>query len=140
LTDKAGFDDDRGFDNLSKRDGLELHRLSYHCQQALCPECDGVIRYSFMKEVEGFTEEGGYFDMQKNEYIPKPQKMFHWDPEFNQTQLKGDIQSKSNTPEGSKCECFCHGARKHKPRPVASMQIHKYAQKELAPEVAKELE
>lgn len=132
----AGFEDDSAFKNLSKSERVKLHRLSYHCSQIDCPKCDGIIRYKFMKEVEGYHEDGGgYYSAKTGEFVPKKQEMFEWDPEFNSVQLKGDVQTKINTPEGAQCECFCH-ARPKNPNSIGTMVIHKYAQNELAPEVA----
>lgn len=121
----AGFDDDRSFKNLSNREGLNLHRLSYFCQQALCPECPGKISYKKVKEKVGYDPDTKKF------YGPQgdERKFEDWDPEFDSVQLKGDIQTKINTPEGSKCECFCHES-KRKPRNASRYIMNELSESE----------
>lgn len=133
--------DDDAFRNLAKTPGLTLNKLSYHCASMGCSQCDGRIHYNFKKfshhEVNAKTGE------QKDVYID-----FHWDWNHASVQLAGGaIQNPENTPEGSKCECFCHRSPKYKrmiegtpsPQaagsPVGKIFISQYDQKELAPEV-----
>lgn len=101
----AGFDDDEAFKNLAKRNGFMFHKLSYFCADIDCKNCDGRIHYNVkqFKERLWSAETGKFRDVYED---------IVWNPEFRQVQLEGGVlQNRENTPEGSKCECFCHKSR-----------------------------
>lgn len=127
----AGFDDDDAFNNLSKKEGMLLHRLSYHCANLDCNVCDGKIHYKIREhKARLWSAATGKF---RDEFEDK-----EWDPNFTQVQLEGgELQSKENTPEGSKCECFCHKARPKGAGPPRFLPTK--AQEELAKSQGKKL-
>jgi hypothetical protein len=103
----AGFDDDEAFKNLAKKREFMLHKLSWHCANLECESCDGTVHYKIKKFL------GRVFSAATGNYREEYEDI-EWDTTFTQVQLEGGVlQSKENTPEGSKCECFCH-----KPRPT----------------------
>lgn len=101
----SGFEDDSAFNNLAKQP-FSFHRLSWHCNLLECPQCDGRIHYNVKRfKAKIFSAKTG---QERDEY-----EDIAWNTNHNQVQLEhGVLQSRENTPEGSKCECFCH-----KPRP-----------------------
>lgn len=103
------FDDDPTFKALSSNKDIHTKRLSWQCANLLCAQCDGFIHYKFKKvKTEYFNLKTG----RKEQEIED----FEWDTEFNQVQIDGgQIQTKENTPEGSRCECHhCHGRPRYK--------------------------
>lgn len=133
--------DDDTFKNLAKKTGLDFNKLSYHCASMACSECDKVIRYKFKKF--SHKEFNATTGIQKDVY-----EDFVWDYNHASVQLSGgNIQTPKNTPEGSKCQCFCHRSAKYKrmiegtpsPQPIGRIHISQYDQKDLAPEVREEL-
>lgn len=96
------FKDDESFKNLSKREGMMLSRLSWHCANFECEACDGRIRYNVKRfRYKEFNAKTGATEDKFEE--------FEWNTEFQSVQLEGGVkQNRENTPEGSRCECFCH--------------------------------
>ena len=94
--------DDPAFKNLSNRRGLSFNRLSYQCCSLDCNHCDGRIHYNIRRFK--FRE----FDARTGE-TKDVYEDYSWDTNHVQVQLEGGLlQDRNNTPEGSKCECFCH--------------------------------
>jgi hypothetical protein len=110
LSSEDPWKDDKSFENVSNREGLILHRLSWHCASLECEACDGRVRY----HVKRFKY--NEFNAKTGETVPKFEE-FEWDTDFQSVQLTGGIiQSRENTPEGSRCECFCHRKMEGGPR------------------------
>lgn len=96
--------DDLAFRALSENKGLTLKRLSWHCANFLCGECDGKIHYHLKKfKTQTISATTGKTTTEWEEC--------NWDTDFESVQLTdGSTQNKQNTPEGSRCECMlCHG-------------------------------
>jgi hypothetical protein len=142
--------DDDAFRNLANKPGLTLNKLSWHCASLGCSDCDGIIRYKFKKfsHTEFNAKTGQANDIWED---------FTWDYNHASVQIEGgDIQTPQNTPEGSKCQCFCHRSKKYKdmvtgertitaenapspsPKSIGRMIISQYDQDEIAPEKREE--
>jgi hypothetical protein len=131
MTDKKNpWEDDSAFKNLSRKEGLMLSKLSWHCASMECEACDGRIRYHVRRFK--YTE----WDAKTGKTEDKFEE-FEWDTSFQSVQLEGGvIQSRENTPEGSRCECFCHRTKKISGdhpvvrRSIGEMVIEPYVQRE----------
>jgi hypothetical protein len=85
--------------------GLHLNRTSYFCCINECPQCDETIKYEFDHDKQTEIEDA------RTGKISIEHKKVHikWDPQQNgQILANGELQDPQNTPEGMKCECFCH--------------------------------
>jgi hypothetical protein len=122
---KGDWDKDPTFQNLAKKEGLKLHRLSYQCFNLDCVNCDGKIHYKIKKEITGFRGKmvdgvmqsewhGQYRSARTGKMEGKREfEEIIWDTEMESVQIEGGAsQNPMNTPEGSKCECHhCHGRK-----------------------------
>ena len=94
--------DDKAFKNLANNRDLLLHKLSWHCASLECEACDGAVHYH-IKQFR-YREFDAKTGQTKDVYDE-----FEWNTEFQSVQLEGGVsQNRENTPEGTKCECFCH--------------------------------
>jgi len=133
--------------------GMRLRRLSWHCANFKCIECDGKIHYKFKKEFRG-VRDGKFYGLYRNAMSGEMEgeQLFEdyvWDTEFESVQLDGgQSQNPINTPEGSTCQCHhCHGrpgykewkARGGKPKNVFDVPRGSYAKNEMADEQREQL-
>jgi hypothetical protein len=101
LTDGGAWKTDATFNALAKGP-FNLRKRSYQCAIELaCANCDGRIHYKFRKiKSETIDAQTGRRDILFEDY--------EWNTEFESIMVNGGSQNRGNTPEGSKCECFCH--------------------------------
>jgi hypothetical protein len=85
--------------------GLHLNRTSYFCCINECPQCDETISYEF-----DYDKQTEIIDARTGEpTIEHKTVHIKWNPQQNgQILANGELQDPVNTPEGMKCECFCH--------------------------------
>lgn len=139
------WDKDPTFKSLGNNKDIHLRRLSWHCANLMCADCDGKIHYRFKKlRTESVDATTGKVTQEFEDY--------KWDTEFESVQIDGgQTQNEINTPEGSQCECHhCHGRpgydrwkkavhEKNSKRLVGVGFISKYKQNELSPEEQEDL-
>jgi hypothetical protein len=85
--------------------GLHFNRTSYWCCTMQCRNCDEIIRYEF-----DYEKPSEVINAQTGRPFDEIQKVhISWDTQLNgQVLTNGQLQDPENTPEGTKCECFCH--------------------------------
>jgi len=131
----SGFEDDAAFKNLAKKP-FSFHRLSWHCNVGDCGQCDGLVHYNVkVFQYKAYSE--------KTKQERDVYEDIVWDTNHNQVQLEGGVlQSRENTPEGSKCECFCHKPRPSTPIPAVPSKLKSEGKKlheMLSPKAKKDL-
>lgn len=101
LTDGGAWKTDETFKALEKGP-YGLRKRSYQCAIELaCANCDGRIHYKFRKEKSRVID--FKTGIERTEF-----QDYEWNTAFESVMINCGTQDRINTPEDSKCECFCH--------------------------------